>query len=533
MARLARPPLGNSQSENDKERDMKRAICLLATTVVAMAGCGDDQSASGPAQATIEGTASAGIGRLPAPRRRAPRPVAPLSGSYSTSRQPIFQWTPDVSATVQICDDRACAHLFASISGQGAAQPESPLRAGVVFWRVVTGPRTSAVWQLTIPGRDSGQSTSWGVTPDFNGDGIADVTIGAPATGAGSVSIYNGGPDLGIETPQVLSGGDQFGHAVAAAGDLNGDGFVDLAVGGGSAPGSVTVYLGGPNGATGGTPLAPGPVTAGFGFSIASAGDVNGDGYGDLLVGGHEAAQIFLGGPGGIAPSAALSLPGGTDNGLDGTLVQGPSDVNADGSPDLLVGGLLYLSGPGGLAPQSGFSTTSNIGSFAGDENNDGFGDVASYTVDSGTPSGASQVFYLLAQAGEFAFETAGDLDGDGYTDTIFNISSFLAVPELERVYFGAPGSCGATNCRRFAAITVPGHNNNGGTLSAFIAAAGDVDGDGLDDLVASTPDTGTVYVFRSGGATGMPIDFSFPTLTGAPGYGTGLPTLFGSALLF
>ena len=84
-------------------------------------------------------------------------------------------------------------------------------------------------------------------------------------------------------------------------------------------------------------PLSAGEVTSGFGATIASAGDVNGDGYGDLLVGGVEHAQVFLGSAAGIAMTAAFTLAGSTANGGtgDASVVQGPSDVNADGMPDL------------------------------------------------------------------------------------------------------------------------------------------------------------------------------------------------------
>ena len=96
--------------------------------------------------------------------------------------------------------------------------------------------------------------------------------------------------------------------------------------------------------------------------------------------------------------------------------------------------------------------------------------------------------------------------------------------PKRERVYFGAPARPASTDRRRFSAITIPGHDHTAASLTALIAAVGDVNGDGIDDLVASTPDTGMVYLFGSDGATGMPIDFPSWTFTGAAGFGAGLP---------
>jgi hypothetical protein len=71
-----------------------------------------------------------------------------------------------------------------------------------------------------------------------------------------------------------------------------------------------------------------------------------------------------------------------------------------------------------------------------------------------------------------------------------------------------------------------------GGDLTAFLGGGGDATGDGIDDLVASTPDNGTVYFFRSEGAApdGSGVAFAFPTLTFASGFGTSFAALFGSA---
>ena len=95
----------------------------------------------------------------------------------------------------------------------------------------------------------------------------------------------------------TLTGGDQFGRAIAAVGDVNGDGFVDLAVASGGDPGDrSTSMTAAPRARAWATPAAGRPaVTAGFGATMASAGDVDGDGYGDIVVGGREIAQVFLG----------------------------------------------------------------------------------------------------------------------------------------------------------------------------------------------------------------------------------------------
>ena len=240
-----------------------------------------------------------------------PRLLAPLSGSVSGSRQPVLTFTGAREARVEICHDRACASPLWSLDGTGGqAQPEAPLPAGTVFWRAVARGRISATWQLVIPARESGATPSVTV-PDYNGDGLADVAVGQPGPASGVVAVFYGTAAGVSASPDVLmTGGDQFGRAVATVGDVNGDGYVDLAVASGGDPGTVNVYDGGAAGPTLGNALLPGPVTSGFGATMAAAGDVNGDGYGDLVVGGREAAQVFLGSARGMAVTAAFTLTG-------------------------------------------------------------------------------------------------------------------------------------------------------------------------------------------------------------------------------
>jgi len=135
--------------------------------------------------------------------------------------------------------------------------------------------------------------------------------VGQPGPVSGIVAVFYGSAAGVSASPDVvMTGGDQFGRAVATVGDVNGDGYVDLAVASGGDPGTVNIYDGGAAGPTLGNALLPGPVTSGFGATMAAAGDVNGDGYGDMVVGGREAAQVFLGSARGMAVTAAFTLTG-------------------------------------------------------------------------------------------------------------------------------------------------------------------------------------------------------------------------------
>jgi hypothetical protein len=195
------------------------------------------------------------------------------------------------------------------------------------------------------------------------------------------------------------------------------------------------------------------------------------------------------------------------------------------------VGGALYVSGTGGLTAEAGFANP--LGSFAGDENGDGFGDFASFRVFPGSPAGIDNSGNLFIQAGEIALGTAGDVDGDGFSDIISSLSSIENMTDRQRVYLGAPGACGDTGCRPHVGIPIPGHDFMGGNLTAFLGGVGDVNGDGLDDMVASTPDTGNAYFYWTVNGTVThdtnEVAFASQTWSFAPGFGTSFAALFGS----
>ena len=237
---------------------------------------------------------------------------------------------------------------------------------------------------------------------------------------SGTVAIYLGGASGVSTTPAIVLTGpdapnDLFGAGLASLGDVNGDGYADLGVG---APevmgdtGRVYVFLGSGSGltATPATTLTgPDGPTGGFGFSVASAGDFDADGYDDLLVGapskGSGHAYVFRGGAAGIAATPALTLGQQTMTETTiGSAVQGAVYLDGDGRSDLAVGadddvGIfgvehVYLNSAGGLgATPVVLSSPPNTFGFgtalaAGDVNADGIDDLVVVSGQNGATLG-------------------------------------------------------------------------------------------------------------------------------------------------
>jgi hypothetical protein len=326
-----------------------------------------------------------------------------------------------------------------------------------------------------------GTSVAW--VGDVNGDGYDDLLIGAfryPEIGSvGQAYLYFGGPAIDLVADLVIpappGGAGWFGISVASAGDFNGDGYRDFIIGAQQSgnEGKAFVYYGGPSlDATPDVTLigeSTGSLTA-FGASVALAGDVNEDGFDDVIVGAPQSqssgnrpgrAYVFFGG---AVPDA---VPDRVFNGVGfndqlGSAVGSAGDMNGDGHPDV------FASAPG-----------SSVGALGAGAIYVWFGGPAFDTTPDLTLLGSGAHERLMNAA------NAGDVNGDGFSDLIGAGSGQV------RVWFGGsfPNSIpDLTLARRYASV----------------AGSGDVNGDGIDDFVVGSeydPSGGRVSVFFGGSA--------------------------------
>jgi hypothetical protein len=187
---------------------------------------------------------------------------------------------------------------------------------------------------------------------DVNGDGYSDVILGAKGynTTTGRAYIYLGGSLMNNSADLTMTGettGNYFGESVSSAGDVNGDGYSDVIVGAGGNSGYIGkayIYLGGfvMNNISDITMTGEIAINV-FGSSVSSAGDINGDGYSDIIVGAYSynsgagRAYIFFGGSF-MNNIADITMTAEVDNNNLGISVSSAGDFNGDGYSDLIAG---------------------------------------------------------------------------------------------------------------------------------------------------------------------------------------------------
>jgi large repetitive protein len=384
---------------------------------------------------------------------------------------------------------------------------------------------------------------------DVNNDGFADFIVGAffddnNGSDSGSARVFSGANGAILYTFNGDSAGDRFGQAVSGAGDVNNDGFDDFIVGAffddnnGSDSGSARVFSGA-NGAILYT-FNGDSASDQFGFSVRGAGDVNNDGFDDLIVGASSddnngsnsgSARVFSGATG----QALYTFNGDSATDQFGYSVSGAGDVNNDGFADFIVGAFFddnngtnsgsarVFSGATGaiLYTFNGDSASDQFGQAVGglgDVNNDGFDDLivgAIFDDNNGTDSGSARVFsgangaILYTFNGDSAGDRfgqavsgAGDVNNDGFDDLIvgaFGDDNNGSNSGSARVFSGANG-----------AILYTFNGDSASDQFGFsVSGAGDVNNDGFDDLLVgaerddnNASDSGSARVFISGAVT-------------------------------
>ncbi|MDB4936903.1 MAG: hypothetical protein JWP87_3875 [Labilithrix sp.] len=514
---------------------MKRILLVAA---LALSACAAPASYDGLAGGTKEDAAVV-----------APRPVSPVTVSLIASSRPRLRWDLGsaeganlTGAVVEMSRTRDFAGDVKRFHAKGIelVVPED-LEPGIWFWRLKgdaagsIGTTPSAVWEMLVRGPAAHGSSDAPTRSmvDMNGDGEADLLVGAiiadptappsepPLVGTsaapnqdpksatyGAILVYPGSRDrgfaggasdayLGMDAvytgPMSLGGGTDFNgdgltDVIASGLDVHQDQmglYFDVNVAFAAAPrdsGALFDYLeGGSMYQASSMPALP---------NVREGADVNGDGFGDAVIGLVDAGMVFL-----------------------GTTIKGPPAA---------------ISLFPGLERDPGPKPVSRLAFGAFDANGDGLADVAFSVADSYQPTARASVSIGSRQAriGDetmidssdsvlaTAF-TAGDFNGDGIDDvamtTTVDPSTRICIWFGDRAKVLRPGPC---------VTAPPGEKDFGQSLTAA-----DLEGDGVDELLATTKagDGDGVRVVRLGAndtvAVAAPI--------GMPGLGVRLTTIW------
>ncbi|MCK6613760.1 MAG: FG-GAP-like repeat-containing protein [Ignavibacteriaceae bacterium] len=426
--------------------------------------------------------------------------------------------------------------------------PESNEGRAFVYYGSASGLSATANWTAESNQVSAYFGTSVCTAGDVNGDGYSDVIVGANyfdnvESNEGRAFVYYGSASGLSATANWTAESNQnqalFGYSVSTAGDINGDGYSDVIVGayfydnGETDEGGSFVYQGSANGlsATANWSAESNQASAFLGYSVSTAGDVNGDGYSDVIVGGHYydnaqtdegRAYVYHGSASGLATTSNWTAESNQINAYLGISVSTAGDVNGDGYSDVIVGAngydggeydegrvFVYHGSASGLSASANWTAEGDQDyarfgssvSTAGDVNGDGYGDVivGAFGYDNGetdegrafvyhgSASGLSTTANWTAESNQAiayfggSVSTAGDVNGDGYSDVIVGANGYGNGEYAEGVVFVYHGS---TSGLSTGANWTAESNLGGAYFGISVSNAGDVNGDGYSDVI-------------------------------------------------
>lgn len=360
------------------------------------------------------------------PTMDAPRPLSPLSVSWVATTRPTFKWKQSAGSTgaiLELCRTRACDGddvRRIDVEGETITVNED-LEPGVWFWRLFgtskerAGTKASPTWEVVVRGNGSKavSDVPSGSVVDVDGDGLPDLVVTSDTYDFDEndelgvfpdINVWFGGKDgklhpkdFGVTEIFAEAGDDQ-----VAALDTDGDGFTDVARSvqiRGIGEHHVSIHFGGPGKAwqvddMGGwdffdfdkNAMIALPGNAGI-PGVREGGDVNGDGYGDILCAATNLSIVGLGGAKGPSTSMPLLLASPTSK--MSTLLVGAFDADGDGLSDMVfpsprAGAIAAARGDrervqvtADLMPQDVGVAEKAVAFTSGDFDGDGIADIA------------------------------------------------------------------------------------------------------------------------------------------------------------
>ena len=414
--------------------------------------------------------------------------------------------------------------VFGSALGFGPSFDLSDLNGNNGF--VLNGVRASDFSGITVS-----------LAEDFNGDGFGDVLMTALDGGPngfrsgqsylvfGSSEPFNANLELALLDGtdgfaiNGIDSGDASGRSISSAGDVNGDGFSDILIG---------AYNGDPSGSSSGesyvifgsNALFPASLELstldgnnGFvinginsfddsGSSVSSAGDINGDGFGDILIGASDAdpngtssgeSYVIFGSDVGFGASLDLSTLNGSNgfviNGVDafdnsGASVSSGGDINGDGYDDIIIGA--RAADPNGTSTGESYVIFGQADSFGASFE---LSDLFASNGGDGTKGFIINGVNVGDASGDVV-SSAGDINGDGFDDILIGANG--ADPNGSNS--GASYLIFGSDTPFAASVELSALNGTNGFVingidindysAASVSSAGDINGDGFDDLL-------------------------------------------------